>query len=58
MTKEFFPGLIGTHRVTHDMSIPRRGSLVGPLQAGVERSALASMGIASLDLYIYIYIYV
>ena len=25
MTKEFLPGLIGTHRLTHDMSIPRKG---------------------------------
>jgi len=25
MTKEFLPGLIGTHRLTHDMSISRGG---------------------------------
>ena len=48
MTKEFLPGLIGTQRLTHDMSITCPGKpCLQSRRAQSGRPALASMGLAS-----------
>jgi hypothetical protein len=47
MTKEFLPGLIGTQRLTHDMSIPRKRTPCEKNCSRRDEFALISMGLAN-----------